>query len=88
MRYDRRALRRVLRTFLSDVDRLHPAALLVLVPVLVGLAYITAPSLVSLFAALVGAIKAGTFLAGAALIGRLAVRTAATFRRASADPAP
>jgi len=88
VKLDARALARTVRLFLGDVDRLHPAALLVLVPVLVGLAYLAAPVLISLCAALVGVVKAGATLTGAALIGRLAVRTATTYRRASAGPVP
>jgi hypothetical protein len=83
---NRRTTARALRALLGRADRLHPAALLALVLVLVGLVYAAAPFVVTLFTALVSLVKSGTFLAGAALLARLAVRAAATYRRTPAAP--
>ncbi|WP_189971785.1 hypothetical protein [Streptomyces violascens] len=80
MKIDRPALARLVRTLLGLADRLHPAALLILVLVLVGLVYAAAPVLVTLLTALVTVLKAGAFLGGGVILGRLAVRAAATYR--------
>ncbi|MGW2227484.1 hypothetical protein [Streptomyces formicae] len=80
MRFNRRTIARTLRDLTGRADRLHPAALLVLVLVLLALAYAAAPLLVvlftELFTALVAALKAAVFLAGAGLLTRLALRLA------------
>ncbi|NGN63153.1 hypothetical protein G5C51_04425 [Streptomyces sp. A7024] len=76
-----RTFARALRGFLTLVDRLHPVALLVLVPVLIGVVYAAAPFLVALLTAVVAVLKASAFLAGAGLLARLAIRTAAAYRR-------
>ena len=83
MKFDRRAIARTLRALTGRADRLHPAALLVLVLVLVGLVYAAAPFLVTLFTALVTALKAAAFLTGAGILARLAIRAAVTYHRAS-----
>lgn len=83
---NRRTTARALRALLGLADRLHPAALLVLVLVLAGLAQIAAPFVVILFTALVTVVKAGAFVAGALVLGRLAVRVAATFPSVPAAP--
>lgn len=70
---------RALRALLKQTDRLHPAALLGLVLVLVGLAYAAAPAAVALLTAAVGIVKAGAFLAGAGVLARLAIRAAVTY---------
>ncbi|MEU7153848.1 hypothetical protein AB0B15_38410 [Streptomyces sp. NPDC045456] len=71
---------RALRALVRRADRLHPAALLALVLVLVGLVYAAAPVLVTLFTALVTALKASVFLTGAGVLARLAIRAASTYR--------
>ncbi|MFC1405757.1 MULTISPECIES: hypothetical protein [Streptacidiphilus] len=80
MRIDRRAIARTFRTLLGLADRLHPAALLVLVGLLVGLVYLSAPLVVTMVCALVAAIKAAAFLGGAAVLARVAIRAASTYR--------
>ncbi len=75
----RRSAVRAVRALLGSADRLHPAALLVLVLTFAGLAQLAAPLLVTLLTALVTGVKAGAFLAGAAFLARLAVRVAGTF---------
>ncbi|WP_405889483.1 hypothetical protein OG762_51570 (plasmid) [Streptomyces sp. NBC_01136] len=87
MTINRYTAARTLRALLGAVDRLHPAALLVLVLVLAGLAQLAAPFVVTLLTALVTAAKAAALLAGAAVLARLAVRVAATFPN-TAPPAP
>lgn len=79
VKFDRPATARTLHTFLTLTDRLHPAALLVLVLVLVGLAYGAAPILVTLLTALVDLGKSVALLAGAGILARLAIRAAAAF---------
>ncbi|MFI7142881.1 hypothetical protein ACIBQ5_35820 [Streptomyces massasporeus] len=89
MTINRRTTARALRALLGHADRLHPAAILVLVLALSGLAQLAAPLVVTLLTALVTGAKAATFLAGAAILARLAVRVAATFPRPhTAPPAP
>ncbi|MFF5809076.1 hypothetical protein [Streptomyces sp. NPDC012746] len=89
MTITRHAAARTLRALLGYADRLHPAALLVLVLVLAGLAQAAAPFVVTLFTALVTLVKAGAFVAGALILGRLAVRLAAMVRSIpTAPPAP
>ncbi|MGC0212043.1 hypothetical protein [Streptomyces levis] len=77
MTITRSAAARALRGLLGSADRLHPAALLALVLVLAGLAQLAAPFVVTLLTALVTGAKAAAFLAGAAVLARLAVRVAA-----------
>ncbi|MGW5336216.1 hypothetical protein [Streptomyces bauhiniae] len=85
----RHTVSRTARAFLGSADRLHPAALLVLVLTFAGLAQLAAPLVVTLLTALVTGAKAAAFLAGAAVLARLAVRVAATFPRPrTAPPAP
>ncbi|MER7817404.1 hypothetical protein [Streptomyces sp. NPDC096153] len=86
MTLTRRTAARALRATLGYADRLHPAALLALVLVLVGLACAAAPALVALVTAIVTAVKAAVILAGAGILARLAVR-AATGYRCPASPA-
>ncbi|MFD6279930.1 hypothetical protein ACFWFI_30845 [Streptomyces sp. NPDC060209] len=86
MTITRRATARAARALLGSADRLHPAALLVLVLVFAGLAQLAAPLVVTLLTALVTGVKAAAFLAGAAVLARLAVRVAATFPRPRTAP--
>ncbi|MFB7012321.1 MULTISPECIES: hypothetical protein [unclassified Streptomyces] len=78
MTITRHTAARAARALLGPADRLHPAALLVLVLVLAGLAQLAAPFVVALLTALVTGAKAAAFLVGAAVLARLAVRVAAT----------
>ncbi|MEU6467457.1 hypothetical protein [Streptomyces sp. NPDC046976] len=75
----RHSAARAARALLGSADRLHPAALLVLVLTFAGLAQLAAPLVVTLLTALVTGAKAAALLAGAAVLARLAVRVAATF---------
>jgi hypothetical protein len=80
---NRRDTTRMLRNLTGRADQLHPAALLALVLVLVGLIYAAAPFLVTLFTALVAALKAAAFLTGAGILARLVIRAAVTYHRTS-----
>ncbi|MFJ3673642.1 hypothetical protein ACIPSE_45095 [Streptomyces sp. NPDC090106] len=84
----RRTTTRTLRTALDLVDRLNRGALLVLVLALVGLAYAVAPVLVVFFTAIVTVAKAAALLAGAAILARLAVKTAAEVTAPAAPTSP
>ncbi|GHH56131.1 hypothetical protein [Streptomyces candidus] len=85
----RHSAARAARALLGSADQLHPAALLALVLAFAGLAQLAAPLVVTLLTALVTGAKAAAFLAGAAVLARLAVRVAATFPRPrTAPPAP
>ncbi|MEV7842056.1 MULTISPECIES: hypothetical protein [Streptomyces] len=86
MTITRHSAARAARALLGSADRLHPAALLVLVLVLAGLAQLAAPLVVTLLTALVTGAKAAALLAGAAILVRLAVRVAATFPRPRTAP--
>ncbi|MFH9735855.1 hypothetical protein [Streptomyces sp. NPDC017260] len=80
---------RAFRGLLGSADRLHPAALLVLVLALAGLAQLAAPFVVTLLTALVTGAKAAALLVGAAVLARLAFRVAALVPAPrSAPPAP
>lgn len=71
---------RVGRQLLQRTDELHPAALVALVAVLLGLTFgaglVLAPALVAVATALVALVKAAAGVAAAGLIGRTAVRLA------------
>ncbi|MFF8464853.1 hypothetical protein ACF071_29415 [Streptomyces albidoflavus] len=86
MTITRHSAARAARALLGSADRLHPAALLVLVLVLAGLAQLAAPLVVTLLTALVTGAKAAALLAGAVILVRLAVRVAATFPRPRTAP--
>ncbi|MFI1890463.1 hypothetical protein [Streptomyces jumonjinensis] len=78
---------RIVRALLVRADRMHPAALLVLVLVLGGLVYVTAPQMAAFLVAVVDTAEAAVYIAGGGILARLAVRTAATFRRPAPAPA-
>ncbi|MFI9206273.1 hypothetical protein [Streptomyces sp. NPDC053048] len=71
---------RVWRRVVRGADELHPAALVALVGVLLGLAYgvglVLEPALIAVVTALVAAVKAAAVLGAAGLAGRCAVRAA------------
>jgi len=71
-------LARLWRELLRRADALHPAALVVLVAVLLGLGYgaglAVEPALVALVVALVAVAKAAACIAAAVFVGRRAVR--------------
>lgn len=73
-------LTRIWREVLQRADELHPAALVALVAVLLGLTFgaglVLAPALVAVATALVALVKATAGVAAAGLIGRTAVRLA------------
>lgn len=76
----RAELTRIGRHVVCGADDLHPAALIALVVVLLGLAYgaglVLEPALVAAVTALVAAVKAAAVLGAAGLAGRCAVRAA------------
>ncbi|MDJ0345536.1 hypothetical protein QMK19_33870 [Streptomyces sp. H10-C2] len=86
MRINRRALPTAARALIHRADRLHPAALLVLVLLLGVVVHFTAPVMVTLLAAVVTAVQSAAYLAGSAVLFRLALRLAADFR-ATGTPA-
>ncbi|MCY1649235.1 hypothetical protein OVA19_00160 [Streptomyces sp. SL203] len=87
MTITRRATGRALRASLGLADRLHPAALLALVLLLGLAAHFAAPVVVTLLAAVVTVAKSAAYLAGGAVLLRLAVRLAADFRAGTPAPA-
>ncbi|MGW7460941.1 hypothetical protein [Streptomyces sp. NPDC054797] len=78
------------RTLTALADRLHPAALLVMIALVIGLGWgastVVGAALVALVQALVVLLQAAAVVGAAALVLRLAYRAAASWGRPAAAP--